>query len=71
MSESEFSGYVSESSSFCLFIKTDGKSWSFRLRSPRIAVQAHFSIFSFRTIVEYWIWSLLSLSKFRSIRATL
>ena len=32
----EFSGYVSESSSFCLFIlpffKTDGKSWSFRLR---------------------------------------
>ena len=23
---------VSESSSFCLFIKTDGKSWSFRLR---------------------------------------
>ena len=22
---------VSESSSFCLFIKTDGKSWSFRL----------------------------------------
>ena len=28
----EFFGYVSESSSFCLFIKTYGKSWSFRLR---------------------------------------
>src|SRR5271166_1872315 len=30
----EFSGHVSESSSscLCLLIKTDGKSWSFRLR---------------------------------------
>ena len=27
---------VSESSNFCLFIKTDGKSWSFRLRRWRI-----------------------------------
>jgi hypothetical protein len=28
----EFSGYVSESSSFCILLKMEGKSWSFRLR---------------------------------------
>jgi hypothetical protein len=32
---------VSESSSFCLFIKTDGKSWSFRLRRWRILQLTH------------------------------
>jgi hypothetical protein len=39
-------GYVSESSSFCLFIKTDGKSWSFRLRGRKIrlwlALRVHY-----------------------------
>jgi len=32
----EFSSHVSESSSFCPLIKTDGKSWSFRLRGWKI-----------------------------------